>query len=294
MAPPAELTMEAAAAAPVEAAAAAVAPAKAAAVAAAPLFDLKALVRPNVWALQPYRCARDDYSTGVLLDANENPYGPVVTPLDGMAPNLERYPDPLFMDVKARIAAYRNVDPHNVFLGVGSDECIDLAIRIFCQPGRDKILICPPTYPMYKVAADANDVGVVRVPLTPDFALQPEAVIATVAAEPAVKIIFLCSPNNPTGNDMARDAVVRVLEGCADRIVVVDEAYVDFSPAGSTAPLVRRYPNLIAMQTMSKSFGLAGIRLGMAFASTDIVDVFNRIKAPYSINKLTAAIGTLS
>ena len=147
-----------------------------AAAAAAAGFDLRTLVRPNIWALEPYRCARDDYHEGVLLDANENAYGPCVPAPAGLPADLERYPEPLFLGVKERIARFRGVAANNIFLGVGSDEAVDITVRIFCQPGRDKILICPPTYPMYKVAAATNDVGVVTVPLSPSFALQVDQV----------------------------------------------------------------------------------------------------------------------
>jgi histidinol-phosphate aminotransferase len=252
-------------------------------------FDLEALVRPNIWALQPYRCARDDYHEGVLLDANENAYGPCV-PSAAPSAALERYPEPLYLGVKERIGEFRQVAAENIFLGVGSDEAIDMTVRIFCRPGRDSVLVCPPTYPMYKVAAATNDVGVVTVPLRPDLTLDVDAVVATAGAHPEARVIFVCSPNNPTGNDVPHADVAALLARCPDRIVVVDEAYVDFSRQGSVASWVRTHPNLVVLQTLSKSFGLAGIRLGMAFADAATIAVYNRVKAPYSINKLTAAV----
>ncbi len=243
-------------------------------------FDLHALVRPNILALAPYRCARDDYEQGTLLDANENSFGPV-TGEDG----LNRYPDPYQKELKRKIAAFRGVYPDQVFTGVGSDEPIDLLIRIFCKPGHDRILITPPTYGMYKVAASVNDVAVDSVPLTPDFQLETDKVLA--AARPETKILFLCSPNNPTGNLLHSHDVEELMEEFPG-IVVIDEAYIDFTDAPSRCMDLDRHPNLVVLQTLSKSFGLAGIRLGMAFASADIIHLMMKIKSPYNINQLTS------
>ncbi|KAJ2486703.1 histidinol-phosphate transaminase [Coemansia sp. RSA 2050] len=270
-------------------------------------FDISRVIRPNILRLEPYRCARDDFSEGVLLDANENSYGPAyqtrITCDDGqvrVAPQvdrlqLHRYPDPKGYEVKQRILKLRpsvaSVD--NVFLGVGSDEIIDLIVRITCQPGRDSILITPPTYGMYKVVASINDVGIVKVPLVVEdgaFQLDVDAVIAAATGDSAVKVIWLCSPGNPTGTILREADVRRVLDSGFSGVVVVDEAYVDFVRAGrgeSYARLVAEYPGLFVMQTMSKSFGLAGIRLGVGIGGREIVSYLNRAKAPYSVSSLT-------
>ncbi|KAJ1821037.1 histidinol-phosphate transaminase [Coemansia sp. RSA 2675] len=270
-------------------------------------FDISRVIRPNILRLEPYRCARDDFSEGVLLDANENSYGPAyqtrVTCDDGqvrVAPQvdrlqLHRYPDPKGYEVKQRILKLRpsvgSVD--NVFLGVGSDEIIDLIVRITCQPGRDSILITPPTYGMYKVVASINDVGIVKVPLIVEdgaFQLDVDAVIAAATGDSAVKVIWLCSPGNPTGTILREADVRRVLDSGFSGVVVVDEAYVDFVRAErgeSYARLVAEYPGLFVMQTMSKSFGLAGIRLGVGIGGREIVSYLNRAKAPYSVSSLT-------
>jgi histidinol-phosphate aminotransferase len=241
---------------------------------------ISSLIRPNILALSPYRCARDDYERGTLLDANENSFGAVTG-----EPGLNRYPDPYQKELKQKIAAFRGVYPDQVFTGVGSDEPIDLLIRIFCEPAQDRILITPPTYGMYKVAASVNNVHVDTVPLTPDFQLEPANVLAAV--RPETKIIFLCSPNNPTGNLLRRHDIEAILQGF-EGIVVVDEAYIDFTDSPSWCMDLDRYPNLVVLQTLSKSFGMAGIRLGMAFASAEIIHYMMKIKSPYNINQLTS------
>ncbi len=246
-----------------------------------PPFDLDSLVRPNIRSLVPYRCARDDYDSGILLDANENSIG-AVTGDDG----LNRYPDPHQNELRARIAAIRGCRPDQIFCGVGSDEAIDLLIRIFCVPGRDRIVITPPTYGMYKVAAKVNDVGVDEWPLTPDFQLDMSSVPRPVSGVP---LLFLCSPNNPTGNNLRREDIIRVIESFPG-IVVVDEAYIDFTDQKSFVAELDRYPNLVVLQTFSKSYGLAGIRLGLAFASEALISWMLRVKAPYNINKLTMEV----
>jgi len=246
-------------------------------------LDLESLVRPNIRVLTPYRCARDDYDQGILLDANENAFGSV--PADNR--ELNRYPDPHQNAFRERYASFRGVSPEQIFCGVGSDEAIDLLIRIFCRPGVDNILVTPPTYGMYKVSASVNDVAVKNVPLTPDFQIQTQATLA--AADANTRILFLCSPNNPTGNDLNRDDIRRILREFPG-IVVVDEAYIDFSDLPSMAANLAEFPNLVVLQTLSKSFGLAGIRLGIALASAEIINYMLRVKAPYNINKLTTEV----
>ena len=241
-------------------------------------FALDALVRPNIRRLRPYSSARHEFKgvAEVYLDANENPYDT----------GLNRYPDPLQLEVKRALSAYKDVPVDRIFLGNGSDEAIDLLLRIFCTPGRDAIITLPPTYGMYRVSADINDVAVREVPLDGDFQVDSAGVKA--ATDATTKLLFICSPNNPTGN--AIDPVV-IEALCNDfaGIVVVDEAYVDFSAARSATTLLDRYENLVVLQTFSKAWGLAGARLGMAFASPAIIALFNRVKPPYNVNQLTQA-----
>lgn len=240
------------------------------------MTDLKNLVRPNIWALKPYSSARDEFhgSASVFLDANENPYNEP----------YNRYPDPMQWKLKDRIAQLKGVDRNAVFLGNGSDEPIDLLIRAFCEPGRDAVVSITPSYGMYEVAADVNDAGFRKVSLTPDFRLDADALLKNV--DERVKIIFLCSPNNPTGNSLERGEIYKILKGF-DGIVVVDEAYIDFSGEPSFLSELKEFPGLVVLQTLSKAWGAAGIRLGMAFASPEIVAVLSKIKYPYNINMLT-------
>jgi len=243
--------------------------------------NIQSLVRENIRNLTPYRSARDDFDSGVLLDANENSFGSTVrNTLD-----LHRYPDPTQDNLRKVIAEYRGVDVENLFLGVGSDEPIDLLMRIFCEPGKDSIITTPPTYGMYKVSANINNVGVKEVQLTEKFQIQPDRI--KKAADETTKLLFLCSPNNPTANDMKRTDLLK-LATTFPGIVVVDEAYIDFSKQESMAAMVQQYPNLVVLQTFSKAFGLAGIRLGVAIANPEIISYMMRVKAPYNINKLTA------
>jgi len=245
-------------------------------------IDISGLVRENIRNLKPYRSARDDFDTGILLDANENAIGsPFANEFE-----LNRYPLPYQEELRSRIAQYRNMDIDQVFVGVGSDEPIDLLIRIFCEPAKDAILITPPTYGMYKVSAGINNVAVQECLLSEDFELRPEAVLETVTDES--KIIFLCSPNNPTGNSLNREQIMKVAENFRG-IVVIDEAYIDFSQRQSMCGLIDRHPNLVILQTLSKAFGLAGIRLGIALAHPEIIEYLMKIKAPYNVNKLTSA-----
>ncbi|KAF9983195.1 histidinol-phosphate transaminase [Mortierella antarctica] len=269
---------------------------------AAASYSVKDIVRPNILALKPYRCARDDYSSGVLLDANENAYGPALNPSSDAAVasaglDINRYPDPHQADLKSLLAKFRNIPSvENFFLGVGSDEVIDMIFRVFCVPGKDAVLITPPTYGMYSVCAQINDVEVVKAPLTLDgqFQLDVEEIEKQVANHPNIKVIFLCSPGNPTGSALSHESLKRVLTMPNFKgIVAVDEAYVDFIEAGkegSTATWVKDYPNLIVMQTMSKSFGLAGVRLGVAITTPEIASYMNATKAPYNIASTTSHV----
>lgn len=238
---------------------------------------LEQLTRPNVWALKPYSSARDEYkgvTASVFLDANESPYN---------AP-LNRYPDPLQLQLKAEIAKIKGVAPEHIFLGNGSDEAIDLVFRAFCEPRKDNVVAIDPTYGMYQVCADVNDVDYRKVLLDADFQFKADDLLA--AADEHTKAIFLCSPNNPTGNNLLADEIHKLLEQF-DGLVIVDEAYCDFSEAPSFATQLQRYPNLIVLQTFSKAWGCAAIRLGMAFASEAIIALFNKIKYPYNVNLLT-------
>lgn len=246
-------------------------------------INIESLVRENIRKLKPYQSARDDFDSGLLLDANENSLGaPVRNSLQ-----LHRYPSPLQNELRKKIADWRSVDFENVFLGVGSDEPIDLLMRIFCNPGRDSVITTPPTYGMYKVSASINDVQVKEVLLDEKFQLRTEEVLA--AADETVKLLFLCSPNNPTSNDLKRTDMLKLIAAFPG-IVIVDEAYIDFSRQESMAALVQQYPNLVVLQTFSKSFGLAGIRLGIAIANPEIIHYMLKVKAPYNINKLTADV----
>lgn len=243
-------------------------------------FNLDALVRENIKKLKPYSSARDEYKgdAKIFLDANENSFGSPLTKW------YNRYPDPLQWELKKKIGAIKNIRVENMFLGNGSDECIDLLIRAFCEPALDNIVICPPTYGMYEVCAHINNVAVKTAPLTPVYQLHLEALQEAVDAN--TKLIFLCSPNNPTGNSLAREDVEMILNNF-DGIVVVDEAYINFSRQRSFASELAEYPNLVVLQTFSKAWGLAALRLGMAFASAPIIEILNKIKPPYNINQAT-------
>ena len=240
-------------------------------------YELSKLVRPNIWALEPYSCARDEFKgmdAHVFLDANENPYNDPIN----------RYPDPLQEKLKERLAPLKGVHPSQIFLGNGSDEAIDLVYRIFCNPGKDNVVAIAPTYGMYRVCADINDVEYRGVPLTEDWQLDTKALLN--ACDARTKVIWLCSPNNPTGNDFPREAIHEVLTGFSG-IVVVDEAYCDFSAQVPFRSLLDNYPNLIVLNTFSKAWASAAIRLGMAFASEEIIGLFNKVKYPYNVNLLT-------
>ena len=249
------------------------------------MFQLTRLLRPHILTLTPYSSARDEYTgtEGVFLDANENSLGS--TSLEG---DFSRYPDPHQWAIKQRLAPIKGVRPEQIFLGNGSDEPIDLLVRATCTPGTDRILIMPPTYGMYEVSATINDVAVTKVPLTPDFQVNVPAVLAAIGD--ATKLIWLCSPNNPSGNLLQVDAIRTILDAADHSLVIVDEAYIDFSDAPSWTSELDNYPNLVVLQTFSKAWGLAGLRLGMCFASEELIRVMNKIKPPYNISAPTQAL----
>ncbi len=245
------------------------------------MFSLSKVIRPHILSLTPYSSARDEYSgsEGTFLDANENPFGSVISG------NYNRYPDPYQSVVKEKLAIIKKVRPTQIFLGNGSDEAIDLVIRATCEPQQDNILILPPTYGMYKVCADVQNIAVKQVPLTPDFQVDTKKVLETADAN--TKIIWICSPNNPSGNIIERASILHILDNFTTGLVVVDEAYIDFAKEESFTQLLDKYPNLVVMQTFSKAWGLAALRLGMAFASEEIIKILNKIKYPYNLNGVT-------
>jgi len=242
------------------------------------MFNLNELLRENIKKLVPYSSARDEFKgeASVFLDANENSFGSPLTKW------YNRYPDPLQWKVKEKLEMIKSVPANQIFLGNGSDECIDILIRAFCEPGVDNVLICPPTYGMYQVSADINDVEVKKVPLTDDFQLDLPAIEAGI--DDNTKIIFLCSPNNPTGNSLAKEDIEALLNNYFG-LVVIDEAYINFSRYRSFTQELKDYPQLVILQTLSKAWGLAALRVGMAFSSEEIIAVMNKIKPPYNINQ---------
>jgi len=246
---------------------------------------IEKLVRKNILKLKPYTSARDSFLDGILLDANENSLGSVVQNKKGL--ELNRYPDPAQSEVREKLAKYLKVKKEKLFLGVGSDEIIDLLIRIFCNPGKDSVLITLPTYGIYKVACDVNNVKVLSVPLDKYFQLNVKNILSNIKQN--TKIIFLCSPNNPTGNILKKRDVVKLLKYFKG-IVVVDEAYIDFSENNSFINELNDYTNLVIMRTFSKAWGLAGIRCGYSIAEEFITNLLFKIKAPYNLNKLTADV----
>lgn len=252
------------------------------------MFELNKILRDNIKKLVPYSSARDEYKgqAGIFLDANENSFGFPVS-YEGTS-KLNRYPDPLQLAVKEKLSRIKGLPIENIFLGNGSDEAIDILFRAFCNPGKDNVIVCPPTYGMYEVSANINDVEVIKVPLLPEtFQLDEENILKSINDK--TKLIFICCPNNPTGNGVAWNTIKKLLESF-DGIVVIDEAYINFASYRSLISELLNYPNLIILQTLSKAWGLAGIRLGMAFASEPIIDIFNKIKPPYNINVVTQQI----
>lgn len=252
-------------------------------------FNLEALIRPNIRRLTPYSSARSEFngSNSILLDANENS----ITMLENDSYN--RYPDPLQKELKEVIGSIKNISSNNIFVGNGSDEAIDLLIRMCCTPGADNIIICPPTYGMYEVAARINDVEVQKILLTDNFQLNTVEILRQINER--TKLVFVCTPNNPTGNTL-KDSDIQFLLENFNGIVVIDEAYIDFANKPSWLRQLSRYPNLIILQTLSKAWGLAALRIGLAFGAQQIVDLLNKIKPPYNVNYLSqqAAIQTLA
>jgi histidinol-phosphate aminotransferase len=243
-----------------------------------PFRGLGGLLRDNIKQLVPYSSARDEYQgeASVFLDANENAFG---SPLEQQ---YNRYPDPLQFEVKKRLSEIKGVPPRNIFLGNGSDEAIDILFRSFCNPGIDNVILVPPTYGMYKVSANINDIAVKNVPLTEEFQLNLEGIAEAI--DEHTKLIFICSPNNPTGNSIDRTDVETLLANFSG-IVVVDEAYINFSRQKTFIQELTEYANLVVLQTLSKAWGLAGLRVGMAFASEEIIEVMNKVKPPYNVNE---------
>jgi len=243
-------------------------------------FDLSSLLRANIRNLVPYSSARDEFKgeASVFLDANENSFG---SPLDHA---YNRYPDPLQKEVKHKLSQIKGVPVENMFLGNGSDEAIDILYRAFCRPGVDNVILVPPTYGMYEVSANINDVETRKVNLTADYQLDLDGIAQAI--DPHTKLIFICSPNNPTGNSIRRQDVETILTNFSG-IVVLDEAYINFSKHKSFTYELGEFPNLVVLQTLSKAWGLAALRLGMAFAGKEIIEVFNKIKPPYNINQAT-------
>jgi histidinol-phosphate aminotransferase len=249
------------------------------------MFSLKNIVRKNILNLKGYSSARDEYSgiANVFLDANENPFG-----------KLNRYPDPQQKELKESLGNLKNINTENIFIGNGSDEVIDLAFRIFCNPGEDKALTFSPTYGMYDVSADINNIDLVKIPLTDNFQINLKEVTPYLS-DKNLKIIFICSPNNPTGNTIKTSDIENILNNF-NGIVIIDEAYIDFSSSESWNTKIEQYPNLIVSQTFSKAWGLAAARVGVAYTNKNIISLFNKIKPPYNVSSLNqkAAINSLN
>ncbi len=242
-------------------------------------FNLQNSVRENIKRLTPYSSARKEFSgtATIFLDANENSFG------SPFSVNYHRYPDPLQVEIKNKVAEFENVKQNEIFIGNGSDEAIDLLFRVFCEPKIDNILICPPTYGMYEVSAKINDVAIKRANLTKDFQLDVNLINKTI--DKNTKILFVCSPNNPTGNSMKRGDILSLAES-SNGIIVVDEAYINFSSEKSLLAEINNFPNLVILQTLSKAWGLAGLRVGMAFANAAIIELMNKVKPPYNVSQI--------
>ena len=236
--------------------------------------DINKIVRTNILNLTPYSCARDEFTSddGILLDANENPFG-----------NLNRYPDPYQRTLKKKVSELKSVPEENIFIGNGSDEIIDLAFRIFCEPGKDKALTFSPTYGMYNVSASINNVELIDITLNKSFQIDIEKTIPFLN-DKNLKLIFICSPNNPTGNLIDKRAI-RTLLNNFNGVIMLDEAYIDFTDDSSYVDLIKQYPNLVVYQTLSKAWGLASARIGLAYTNEKIIELFNKIKPPYNISE---------
>lgn len=247
------------------------------------MINIDALLRENIRNLKPYSSARDEYTgnIGIFLDANENSFGSIP---EG---ELNRYPDPHQNLIKEKLAIIKGTKKENIFIGNGSDEAIDLLIRVFCEPGKDNILIMPPTYGMYKVAADINNVCAIEIPLTKEFEIDTENVLKNLISE--TKIIFICSPNNPSGNLLNRESIISIVKNF-NGIVVIDEAYIDFANEKSWISELENFNNIVVLQTFSKAWGLANIRVGIAFGDEQIISILNKIKYPYNVNGVSQQI----
>lgn len=240
-------------------------------------FDIEQIVRPNIRQMQAYSSARHEFSgeASIFLDANENAFG---SPLPE---NFNRYPDPMQSELKEKISSIKGVPAENIFLGNGSDEAIDLLFRIFCEPGRDNVILFPPTYGMYEVCAAMNNITIRKVPLTSEF--QPDLDATAAAIDENTKLIFVCSPNNPSGNSIHHASISMLLNNF-NGLVVVDEAYINYARQKTMIPELTEYPNLVILQTLSKAWGLAGLRIGMAFAGAPVIGYMNKVKYPYNIS----------
>jgi len=244
-------------------------------------MDYKKYILPHIWNLKPYSSAREEFkgTEGIFLDANENPIG------SGLEEDFNRYPDPLQWQIKSQIAKIKNCSTDEIFLGNGSDEAIDLLIRMTCTPDASSIIVCPPTYGMYEVSASINNVPLIKVNLTSEYQLNIDSILKTI--DSTTRLLFICSPNNPTGNLMKREDIYKILDSFQTGFVVIDEAYIDFSNEPSFIQELDKFPQLIVLQTLSKAYGLASLRLGMAFANPTIINLFNKIKPPYNIGGAT-------
>jgi histidinol-phosphate aminotransferase len=244
-------------------------------------MDYKKYILPHIWNLKPYSSARDEFKgdDGIFLDANENPIG------SGLDENFNRYPDPLQLKIKEQLSKINNCSSDQIFLGNGSDEAIDLLIRMTCRSDEHSIIICPPTYGMYEVSATINDISIIKINLTSDFQLDIDSIKKKI--NPLTRLIFICSPNNPTGNLMKRADILEILNTFKTGFIVIDEAYIDFSGEASFVQELHHFPQLIVLQTLSKAYGLASLRLGMAFANPILITLFNKIKPPYNIGGAT-------
>ncbi len=251
------------------------------------IFKIIKSVRKNIIELKPYSSARDEFKgkADVFLDANENAYG------NKAVPNFNRYPDPLQSELKAEISDWKKISKEKIFLGNGSDEAIDILFRIFCTPGKDEVIICPPTYGMYEVSATINDVKIKKVNLINDFQLDVKRILKNISIK--TKMIFICSPNNPTGNLMQEKSILKI-SASFNGLVILDEAYIDFAPGKSFLNKLKVLDNLVILQTFSKAGGLAGLRLGMAFANEKVIDLMNKVKPPYNINQFSIDAGLKS